>query len=253
MATLDVLTYGFGLATDQGSVGYSTNSLLRVGDHNILIDTGPSSRRPFLVKALKAQGLETDDIDIVILTHMHWDHCQNTDLFTNARVLVNPTEIDYARSPNKWDLAVAAGMADMMRNMKVESVSEGDTIVEGVSIIETPGHTKGHMSILVEINGENVIIAGDALPESGSIARGLPYNVFWDVSDAHESVEKMVAASNVFYPGHDRPFRVEGDEINYLEGPEHIQVLSSTDGGGSASLTFTVSAKRTVNVDIVQK
>ena len=141
----------------------------------------------------------------------------------------------------------------MMRNMKVESVSEGDTIVEGVSIIETPGHTKGHMSILVEINGENVIIAGDALPESGSIARGLPYNVFWDVSDAHESVEKMVAASNVFYPGHDRPFRVEGDEINYLEGPEHIQVLSSTDGGGSASLTFTVSAKRTVNVDIVQK
>ena len=202
---------------------------------------------------MKAQGLETDDIDIVILTHMHWDHCQNTDLFTNARVLVNPTEIDYARSPNKWDLAVAAGMADMMRNMKVESVSEGDTIVEGVSIIETPGHTKGHMSILVEINGENVIIAGDALPESGSIARGLPYNVFWDVSDAHESVEKMVAASNVFYPGHDRPFRVEGDEINYLEGPEHIQVLSSTDGGGSASLTFTVSAKRTVNVDIVQK
>ncbi len=82
MATLDVLTYGFGLATDQGSVGYSTNSLLRVGNHNILIDTGPSSRRPFLVKALKAHGLETDDIDIVILTHMHWDHCQNTDLFT---------------------------------------------------------------------------------------------------------------------------------------------------------------------------
>ena len=184
---------------------------------------------------------------------MHWDHCQNTDLFTNARVLVNPTEIDYARSPNKWDLAVAAGMADMMRNMKVETVSEGDKIVESVSIIETPGHTKGHMSILAEINGENVLLAGDALPESGSIARGLPYNVFWDVADAQESVEKMVAASNVFYPGHDRPFRVEDGEINYLEGPENIQVMASTDGGGSASLTFTVSAKRAVNVDIVQK
>ena len=43
MATLDVLTYGFALNTDQGSFGYSTNSLLRVGSHNILIDTGPSS------------------------------------------------------------------------------------------------------------------------------------------------------------------------------------------------------------------
>ena len=168
-------------------------------------------------------------------------------------MLVNPTEIDYARSPNKWDLAVAAGMADMMRNMKVETVSEGDKIVESVSIIGTPGHTKGHMSILAEINGENVLLAGDALPESGSIGRGLPYNVFWDVADAQESVEKMVAASNVFYPGHDRPFRVEDGEINYLEGPENIQVMASTDGGGSASLTFTVSDKRAVNVDIIQK
>ena len=32
---------------------------------------------------------------------MHWDHCQNTNLFLNARVLVNPTEIDYARNPNQ--------------------------------------------------------------------------------------------------------------------------------------------------------
>ena len=143
MATLDVLTYGFALNTDQGSFGYSTNSLLRTGGHNILIDTGPSSRRPFLYRALTNMGLTTDDIDIVILTHMHWDHCQNTDLFRNARVLVNPVEIDYARNPNSWDLAVAAGMADMMRNMKVEVVSEGDTIVDGVSILETPGPYQG--------------------------------------------------------------------------------------------------------------
>ena len=80
MATLDVLTYGFALSTDQGSFGYSTNSLLRAGNNNILVDTGPSSRRPFLVKSLKAKGLEAADIDIVVLTHMHWDHCQNLSL-----------------------------------------------------------------------------------------------------------------------------------------------------------------------------
>ena len=253
MATLDVLTYGFALVTDQGSFGYSTNALLRVGNHNILIDTGPSSRRPFLFKALQAKGLSPEEIDIVILTHMHWDHCENTDLFKNARVLVHATEIDYARSPKQRDLAVATGMADMMRNMKVEAVSEGDTIVEGVSILETPGHTKGHMSILAEIDGEKVLLAGDAMADSGTITRGLPYNIFWDVEDAQESVEKMVASSNVFYPGHDRPFRVEGDKINYLHGPDNIQVIGSTEGGGTASLTFTVSAMRTVNVDIVQK
>ena len=253
MATLDVLTYGFALNTDQGSFGYSTNSLLRVGSHNILIDTGPSSRRAFLYRALQARDLSPEDIDIIILTHMHWDHCQNTDLFPNARVVVNPTEIDYARNPNPWDMAVAGAMADMMRKMKVEIVSEGDTVVEGVSVIETPGHTKGHMSVLAEVEGEQILIAGDAMPESGTVARGLPYNVFWDVDDARESVEKMVASSQVFYPGHDRPFRVEDDHIHYLHGPDNIHVVDSTEGGGSASLTFTVHAERAVNIDIVQK
>ena len=253
MATLDVLTYGFALNTDQGSFGYSTNSLLRVGNHNILIDTGPSSRRAFLYKALQARDLTPDDIDIIILTHMHWDHCQNTDLFKNARVVVNPTEIDYARNPNPWDLAVAAGMADLMRNMKIDVVSEGDTIVDGVSVLETPGHTKGHMSVLAEVDGEKVLLAGDAMPESGTVARGMPYNIFWDLEDAKESVEKMVASSRVFYPGHDRPFRVDDERIVYLHGPENIQVMDSTEGGGSASLTFTVHAERSVNIDIVQK
>ena len=253
MATLDVLTYGFALNTGQGSFGYSTNSLLRVGSHNILIDTGPSSRRAFLYRALQSRDLSPEDIDIIILTHMHWDHCQNTDLFPNARVVVNPTEIDYARNPNPWDLAVAGAMADMMRKMKVEIVSEGDTVVQGVSVIETPGHTKGHMSVLAEVDGEQILVAGDALPESGTVARGLPYNVFWDVDDARESVEKMVASSQVFYPGHDRPFRVEDDHIHYLHGPDNIQVVDSTEGGGSASLTFTVHAERAVNIDIVQK
>ena len=253
MATLDVLTYGFALNTDQGSFGYSTNSLLRVGNHNILIDTGPSSRRAFLYKALQARDLTPDDIDIIILTHMHWDHCQNTDLFKNARVVVNPTEIDYARNPNPWDLAVAAGMADLMRTMKIDVVSEGDTIVDGVSVLETPGHTKGHMSVLAEVDGERVLLAGDAMPESGTVARGMPYNIFWDLEDAKESVEKMVASSRVFYPGHDRPFRVDDERIVYLHGPENIQVMDSTEGGGSASLTFTVHAERSVNIDIVQK
>ena len=96
MATLDVLTYGFALNTDQGSFGYSTNSLLRVGSHNILIDTGPSSRRAFLYRALQARDLSPDDIDIIILTHMHWNQCsRNTHFQRNP----SPSEGEPAQAP----------------------------------------------------------------------------------------------------------------------------------------------------------
>ena len=224
-----------------------------MGNNRILIDTGPASRRNVLYRALESRNLGPEDIDIVILTHMHWDHCQNTDLFPNARVLLHPTEMDYARNPNQHDHAVATYMAEAIGKMKVELVSEGDRVVDGVSIIETPGHTKGHISILVESGEEKLLLAGDAMPDGGTVSRGLPYHIFWDVSDARESVEKMLHTSQVFYPGHDRPFRLEESSISYLHGPENIEIFDSTEGGGTASLTFTVGATRQVNIDTVQK
>lgn len=253
MANVDVLTYGFALTSDQGAFGYSTNSLLTTGSHTILVDTGPSSRRAWLYRALQSKNLTPDDVDIVILTHMHWDHCQNTDLFRNARVLVHPTELDYARNPNRADFTVARYMADMIDKMKVELVSDGDIVVEGVSVIDTPGHTKGHISVLADVAGEKILLAGDAMPDSGTVKRGIPYNIFWDVEDARESVEKMVGSSRVFYPGHDRPFRMVGDDISYLHGPSNIGIFNSNEGGGAASLTYTVTSVRSVNIDLVQK
>ena len=253
MADIEVLTYGFSFNSDQGSFGMSTNSLVTVGNQTILIDTGPSSRRAWLHRALESKNLAPEDVDIVILTHMHWDHCQNTDLFRNARILVHPTEMDYARNPNRADFAVAQYMADMVDKMKLELVSEGDRVVEGVTIMETPGHSKGHISVAVGGGSETVLIAGDALPDSGTVIRGLPTNIFWDVEDAKASVEKMLASSRVFYPGHDRPFRLDGDKISYLEGPFNLEVINSTEGLGETSLTFKVLGTRPVNINTVQK
>jgi len=253
MSELDVLTYGFPLMTDQGPLGFSTISLLTLGDSHILVDTGPAGRRSLLYKALQSRDLSPDDIDIVILTHMHWDHCQNTDLFRNARILLHPRELDYARNPNRGDFHVAWHIAETLDKMKVEPVSDGDSVVEGVSIIDTPGHTKGHISVLATVDGEGVLVAGDALPDGGTIRRGVPYNIFWDVSDARESVEKMLASSEVFYPGHDRPFRLEGDQISYLHGPAQVEVSTSNEGGGVTALTYRVHSHREVNIELVQK
>ena len=117
MAKLDILTYGFSFVSDQGGFGYSTVCLLESGDRRVLIDTGPASRRSWVYKALESRGLGVDDIDTVILTHLHWDHCQNVDLFRNARVLVHSKELDYARSPKNGDLAFAAGVPDVLGRM----------------------------------------------------------------------------------------------------------------------------------------
>jgi N-acyl homoserine lactone hydrolase len=253
-ANVDVLTYGFAYASDQGSMGWSTISLLTVGNRNIVIDTGPASRRPLLHQALKSRNLEFDDVDTVIITHLHWDHCQNTDPFRNAKILVHPTEMDYARNPTRNDLATSSYIADMLDKMDVNLVSDGDEVAEGVSILETPGHTKGHIAVLVDVGDEKVLVAGDALSDGGTVARGIPHNVFWDLEDAQDSVEKMLDQSKVFYPGHDLPFRLEaGNDISYLHGPTQIEVVDSNETGKVTAVTFRVNADRVANIDTVQK
>ena len=173
MTDLDVLTYGFSFVTDQGNLGWSTISLLKAGRRNIVIDTGPASRRPLLYRALRERGLDFEDIDTVVLTHLHWDHCQNIDLFRNARIAVHPKELDYARNPNPKDISAAWYVADMLGKMKVDPVSEGDEIVDGVSILDTPGHTKGHIGVVVEAGRERVLVAGDG-PAGGRHGQARP-------------------------------------------------------------------------------
>ncbi len=79
------------------------------------------------------------------------------------------------------------------------------------------------------------------------------YNIFWDVNDATESVEKMLDASSVFYPGHDRPFKVEGEEISYIDGPNRVELSDSNEGGEAIRLAYRVHQHRAVNIDTVQK
>ena len=106
---------------------------------------------------------------------------------------------------------------------------------------------------MATVDDEKVLVAGDALPDGGTVKRGIPYNIFWDVKDAAESVEKMLHSSKVFYPGHDRPFRLDGEQISYLDGPTHVELSGSNEGGSETAFTFRVHAHREVNIDTVQK
>ena len=63
----------------------------------------------------------------------------------------------------------------------------------------------------------------------------------------------MLDSSKVFYPGHDRPFRLDGDKIDYLDGPTVIEIYGYNEGGFAPALTYRVASRREPNIDLVQK
>lgn len=115
---------------------------------------------------LKKLGIACEDIDTIILTHMHWDHVYNIEKFTNARIFANQREYEFANDPiplyYKSYEHPFLGIKAPFVGMKIECVSGEKELLPGITVFETPGHSPGHMSVEVDTNDGKYLICGDS-------------------------------------------------------------------------------------------
>jgi glyoxylase-like metal-dependent hydrolase (beta-lactamase superfamily II) len=156
--------------------------LIEGGDKLILIDTGmswserasdyhhPGSRQPegmAIWQQLEKIGYSAADVDLVILTHMHWDHVFYMEKFTKAKFIAHETEYAFALDPiplyYKSYEHPALGIVRPFEGIAIETVKGETEIVPGIRVFETPGHSPGHMSVEVETRGGPYICAGDSV------------------------------------------------------------------------------------------
>jgi glyoxylase-like metal-dependent hydrolase (beta-lactamase superfamily II) len=161
--------------------------LVQAKGKNILIESGignnklsDKQKRNFGVteessieQSLHQLGLTTDDIDFVLMTHMHFDHaCGLTkweedklvSTFKNASILTSQLEWDEMRNPN-----IRSRNTYWKENWEAiaEQVNPFETeveVVNGVKMIHTGGHSDGHSLVLIESNGETLLHLADLLP-----------------------------------------------------------------------------------------
>jgi N-acyl homoserine lactone hydrolase len=218
LPTVEPLLAGQRLRTTVGSVAFCGLTLI-TGGHRVLIDVGHVGRRMPLLAALDARGLSPRDIDVLVLTHVHWDHAQNLDLFLHAPLLVHPLERRYVRRPHPNDWATPSWSHAMLEHHpNIIEVDEGHVIEPGVSIMHTPGHTPGSISVVVDGPEGCTVVAGDAIHFPSAALTGRNPLVFWDREQADASIARVVATADVIYPGHDRPFRLtrNREDFEYL-------------------------------------
>lgn len=245
MPEVDLLLQGFTLGTDQGSAAFCGVTLVR-STKTILVDVAHTGRRELLLAGLEQRGLRPQDIDLVVLTHAHWDHMLNVDLFTNAEIIISTNERRYASAPNPDDWATPSYTGMILERMRLREVSEGDEIDAGVRILDTPGHSPGSITLLVEDEAGTIGVTGDALPNARCALAGTPYLIFYDEVVARESAAKIKAHCRTLYPGHDRPFRLEGDSVTYLM-PSSIRITTQMEPAVTdVGVTLTSETPRAV-------
>jgi len=150
--------------------------LLKHDNKNIIIDTGAIIDRPRLKNSLKELNLSPEKIDIVLLTHRHFDHTGNISIFKNAKIY---------------------GSTKDFSDEKILDITE--LKIPGIKIIETPGHTKG--GVCFYLKEEKILFSGDIIFHKGMIGRV----DFEDSSpkDMEESIEKLQDLEvKILCPGH---------------------------------------------------
>ena len=191
MAEVKVLIEGYAKQVKNGWLASSTVTLVKSNNRNIIVDPGCNRNR--LILALNKEGLKTGDIDFVLLTHNHTDHTLLSGIFESAKVL-NSEEV--YNNDNQ-----------ISHNNKIPKTD--------LKIIQTPGHSPEHCSLIVPTPKGVYLVAGDA---------------FWwmdnekqivDVKKADEAhpqeldMKKLIASrknilslADFVIPGHGKMFKV---------------------------------------------
>ncbi|HLH25018.1 MAG TPA: MBL fold metallo-hydrolase [Chloroflexota bacterium] len=219
---IDVVLGGYDLGTDVGLAAFCSVVLIEAPDasgalRRILVDPAHVGRRRFLLDALARRGLTPTDIDLVVLTHAHWDHIQNLDVFDHAPIYLHPDERKYAQRPHRNDWATPQWTGAIIERQDAREIAEGGELLPGIGVVDMPGHSPGSIGISVPTEAGLAVITGDALHFAYVLRTGINPLVFWDAEQAKRSIERIAALADVIYPGHDRPFRVaKSGEIEYL-------------------------------------
>jgi N-acyl homoserine lactone hydrolase len=132
-------------------------------DARVLVDTGITELHPAVadvdprLRPLSQQDFDLAGIDIVVNTHLHYDHCGGNHLFAGVPIHVQARELADARSLDNYTIREWVDFDDATY---VEHEGEVE-LLPGIRLLPTPGHTDGHQSVLVETGGRPVVVGGD--------------------------------------------------------------------------------------------
>jgi len=195
-------------------------------EKNVLIDTGidASDYKNYHPKfkdiaidsimtfeeALQSIHLTPEKIDIVIQTHLHFDHCHNTRKCVNAQILVQEDELNFAMDPVPFE---GIYRKDLFTGLNIRVIKGDLELFPGIQLLLVPGHSAGGQAVCIQTEKGKVVISGlcgieeNFFPRSPSPMAGnentiLP-GIMLDALKAFKSINRMRDIADIILPLHE--------------------------------------------------
>lgn len=248
----DYIIYPLTLASYVGEAGFMTYLenygkpilrpfsmwVIKGADFSIVVDTAINAQdykeyHPSLNKksvneymsfeqALNKVGMTPKSVDLVIQTHLHFDHCYNTKKCSNAQVIVQEEEIEFAKNPGFFQPIYKK---EFLQEVNFKLVKGNYNIIDGIDLIHVPGHTPGCQAVSIQTRVGKVVITGFCSINENFYPKKSKYEnsiwdemhfslpgIFTDSRKAWNSIMKIKEVADIILPLHE-PSLVTIDSI----------------------------------------
>jgi 4-pyridoxolactonase len=149
-----------------------------------------------IVAQLAKIGVLPETVDFVVNSHLHFDHCSGNRYFPGARFIMSKEELRHAFVPDPWEqLGYDRNLVDLQgaRYTLLESLGDSEyTVLPGITLIETPGHSKGHLSVIVHpTNDQPMIFPIDVAYTQRNLCERVLMGLHSDPEDLMRSMQRI--------------------------------------------------------------
>src|SRR2546426_4794501 len=187
-------------------IGVAKSLLILSEGEKILVDTGigqiPDSdqyaemkkslairrtSKQGIKKQLAGVGIRPEQITMVVNSHLHVAHAGNNRMFKNAKFYVSKREFRFIDQNRAQDPNQTAYISERFEGADYVELKGGKKLTEEVEVVETPGHTLGHQSVVIHNDSSNLIYSGDVSPLKLNLLRRYPMTGY----DRNQILESM--------------------------------------------------------------